>query len=215
MIMSFLAKQIEAQAGKGMDEGESPQLPILVCSVFCSDSDADQRNATGVVRSLLFQILSQRHDLVRHAAPLILNFSSGREILFGQLWQVLKAVLNDPTIGYVYIVIDAIDKCTEDTRNMFLDALSQYMGENNGSAAGGGKVILSSRPLVTITDIINPQTAILRLWEHGRPSMITQDIGLVIKEGIKQLLIRTGASKTTIAILKDKLTVRVQSILNA
>ena len=204
-LMSFLVDQLGTQMSKALSESGAPQLPILVCYFFCDDKDADRKDAAGILRSLLFQVFFQRHDLVRHAEPLFSTVNSGRAISFSRLWQVLEAVLNDPNTGYVGIIIDALDECEKGTRHLLVDALYGYMAQDRGSAASIGKIILSSRPLVSITDKINPKSAILRLWERGRRNMIMRDVGLVIKDHIQQLMLRTKASEETKIILETKL----------
>ena len=204
-LLSFLVDKMEMHVRKVMSKKDLPEAPILVCSFFCDDKDDNRKTAMETLRSLLFQIFCHRHDLIRHTAPLFTTFNFSRSISFGQLWQVLEAILNDPVTGYVCIIVDALDECEGSSRNLFLDALSGFIDRCRGRVTSVAKIILSSRPLVPITDKIDSTAATIRLWERGRQNKIMQDVELVIKDHIQQVMRRLKASKKTTALLADRL----------
>jgi len=152
-----------------------------------------------------FQNFSPRHELIRHTAPLFTTFNTGRAISFSRLWQVLESVLDESASECVAIIVDALDECEKRTRNLILNALHTYTAKDLGSTTSLSKIILTSRPLVLITDKIDPGSAMLWLWEKGRRNMITRDVGMVIKDQIQQLVIRTKTSEEPKAALEDKL----------
>ena len=205
-LMSLIAEQLRPKVIMAMkEERDMHKLPVLVCSFFCDDKDADRKSVPNVLRSLLYQLFSQRADLVRSAAPHFLKLTSGSPLSYGQLWKILKNVLDNYATGYISLVIDAIDECEESERDLFVDALGAYISKKSHSATNVVKVIVSSRPSVKITDRIASQSQELLLWDKERQRNIKRDIGLLIKDRIQDLKLRTRVSKNTIANLENKL----------
>ena len=204
-LMSFLVEQLEGRIATAMKNSSMRKLPVLVCSYFCDDKDTDRKSATTMLRSILYQVFNRRHDLIHHAEPHFRIVGFINSLSLGLLWQILEAVMKDPTTGYICILIDAMDECEEKGRLPVLDNLRAYMDKKHNSTTSITKIMVSSRPLVQITDRINPQCQILSLGEKGRQSDLTRDVELLIRNRIPQITLQTRASRETMAFLEKKL----------
>jgi len=84
--------------------------------IFC-DNTIDKRNTTlAVMKSLLYQILSQQPGLLK---LLLRDFEIQKIRLFSSLeavWGILQNVLNNSSLREVYFVVDGLDECKVDSR---------------------------------------------------------------------------------------------------
>ncbi|KAF8540749.1 hypothetical protein BDD12DRAFT_909145 [Trichophaea hybrida] len=68
---------------------------------------------------------------------------------FGMLWRVFGRIVKDNKARPICVMIDALDKCNEETRSNFLNHL-QYLLRQDDSIHKRLKVIITSRPHVRI-----------------------------------------------------------------
>ena len=125
------------------------------------------------VRSLLFQIFSQRHNLLHYAISALFSiFVFENMMSIHPWWQLLEAVLSDPSTGQVGIIVYAIDECEKVTRLQFIKALLKYLQRHRTNGDSIAKLLISSRPSVAITDTIDSQYNVIRLWEKDNAAHI-------------------------------------------
>lgn len=141
-IMKFLYEQVKSEKRPGID--------TLVISFFFNAGGVDlERSATGMYRSLLFQLLSQAADfqvLLDDINPST-TFDRGDLPLLRELFrQVLDRVSNRQMICFV----DALDECPEEEARDMMDSFEQYCA--HAWAIGSRLLIcLSSRHLPHIS----------------------------------------------------------------
>ena len=112
MISSFLVEELTSIAER------SPQMTLAY--YFCDDKHQKRRTATAILRGLLLQILRQRPVLFKHIQTCF--DMSGHSLFtnFHALWRIFSAIVLDPEMGEVCCLIDALDECERDSRQLFL-----------------------------------------------------------------------------------------------
>ena len=112
MISSFLVEELAHLAER------SSQMTLAY--YFCDDKVEDRRTATAILRGLLLQLLRQRPILFNHIQS---HFDMSRDSLFTNfhaLWRIFVCILQDSGAGEVFCLIDALDECEKETRQLFL-----------------------------------------------------------------------------------------------
>ena len=137
MISGFLVEELAHLA-----EGSSQ---TMLAYYFCDDKDEKRRTATAILRGLLLQLLRQRPVLFKHIRP---KFKISRDTLFTNfhsLWRVFISVVQDPGAGDVYCLIDALDECEKESRQLFLKSLTTVFGLQQGKTTSVKFIITSRR----------------------------------------------------------------------
>lgn len=102
--------------------------------IFC-DNTIDKRNTTlAVMKSLLYQILSQQPGLLK---LLLRDFEIQKARLFSSLeavWRILQNVLNNSSLREVYFVVDGLDECKVDSLEPFLLLVESYQHQKPSDA---------------------------------------------------------------------------------
>ena len=112
MISSFLMEELAQLAER------SSQMTLTY--YFCDDKDERRRTATAILRGLLLQLLRQRPILFRHIQP---DFDISRDRLFTDfhaLRRIFDSIVKDPEVDEVCCLIDALDECEKESRQLFL-----------------------------------------------------------------------------------------------
>ena len=112
MISSFLVEELAQLAER------SSQMTLAY--YFCDDKDERRRTATAILRGLLLQLLRQRPVLFKHIQP---DFDVTRDRLFTDFYalqRIFDNIVKDPEAGEVYCLIDALDECEKESRQLFL-----------------------------------------------------------------------------------------------
>ena len=112
MISSFLVEELAHLAA------QSSQMTLAY--YFCDDKVEGRRTATAILRGLLLQLLRQRPMLFKHIQS---HFDMSRDSLFTNfhaLWRVFVSIIQDSGAGEVFCLIDALDECEKESRQLFL-----------------------------------------------------------------------------------------------
>jgi ankyrin repeat protein len=166
---------------------------VTVCSFFCDDKDVGRKHGQEVLRSLLYQILHQRHDLMDHATARFSEVVPGRWSLL-KLWEILRDIMLDPITGSVILIIDAMDECESLSRDRVLTSIRQFLAENAKPPSNCVKILISSRPNVDLTEEIGQYSSQFSLDEIRN---VEQDILLVVKDQLDELAIKARWPATT------------------
>jgi len=100
ILLSFLTTEIIRDKGH----------QLYLAYFFCDEKDERLRTAHAILINLLTQLLTQVPDVIVHFSAEI-EFNAREEKTswsFGMLWRVFKRIINDASIGNVYILIDAL-----------------------------------------------------------------------------------------------------------
>ena len=144
--MSFLRDRIVEQNIILHDGGNSHGCATMTCTYFCDHRNFEQTNATVILRGLLSDIFSQRHDLLHHAFT---RFKESSPWSYNRLWSILEAVLSDPKTGCMCVIIDALDDCEGKSRLLLLKNFEDYLKSSKNRIVQIN-IIISSRPSVKL-----------------------------------------------------------------
>lgn len=171
------------------------------------DGIQEQRDATAILRSLIFQLLTERRDLIKHVKSSFDYDRDGTHILksYDRLWSIFDDLLCDNDLGPVSIVLDAIDECEKSSRKRLMENIAELVDSLRAKGSRCVRFLITSRPSSLITSCFTgykPQH--LPLEEQGRE--IEEDLRLVIHQRVGKIATRIEAKQDTIALMERSLT---------
>ncbi|KAK3348796.1 beta transducin-like protein HET-E2C [Lasiosphaeria hispida] len=110
-----------------IDELRMSAPSCLLSFFFCQATDSRINNATAVLRSLIYLLVSQQPALISHVRQ---QYDlAGRRVFedtnaWVVLWEIFTAMLQDPVLRMTYLIIDALDECMTDLPRL-LDLVAQ------------------------------------------------------------------------------------------
>lgn len=178
----------------------------LVCSFFCNDVIENQRDAKAILKSLIFQILIERRDLICHVKPLLDYDKDGVHLLksYDRLWSIFSSMACDAGLGPTSIIIDALDECEKTSRNIFMESIAKLIDRLRPMASRCVRFLVTSRPYLTITECFTNYEP-RRLPLEERQKEIDADVRLVIGQRVERIARRTNAKQETIKMLERSL----------
>lgn len=159
---------------------------ILMSYFFCQGTDGRINNATAVLRGLIYLIIAQEPSLISHVLE---KYNHAGKDLFSDanawvaLSEIFAAILQDPKVKEVILVIDALDECEADLSKL-LDTIVQQFEFSHI------KCIVSSRNILGIQQRLEsyiPQ-GILSLELKGNASCVSEAVDAYIKHSISCLI---------------------------
>ncbi|CAH0054523.1 unnamed protein product [Clonostachys solani] len=149
---------------------------------FCQEPEANQNNATAVLRGLIWMLASQRPSLIKHARK---TYDTSGAVAFSEknasvtLAKILTSMLQDESAEGAILAIDALDECRTN-RDELLDIIVTL------SSATKATWIVSSRPWKDIEGkFASVDKTTLDLRDHD--SDLSQAIEFYIEHKIQQL----------------------------
>lgn len=123
----------------------SKQSGTNVSYSFCQGTDKRINTGTSVLRGLLFLLCNQQHSLISHIRDKYDN-AGGKLFEDTNSWFALSGifgnVLGDSGIRHTYLIVDALDECLPDSRQLLVKLILRM-----ANAYPTVKWILSSREL--------------------------------------------------------------------
>lgn len=155
-----------------------------VCYYFFKDESQETRSATYAVCALLHQICSAQPDMIKHVLPAYRINGSKLVTLFGDLWAILLAIINDTSSRGVIFVIDAPDECSDN--KPFLKRLAALATKSSKV-----KILVTSRPYISIETTLFDGTGLNKAQCHlagddeDEKALIQKDIDVFIESRIR------------------------------
>ena len=137
MLLCGIIDEISASTGP-----ESKDVTTLLSFFFCQATDPRINNAAAVLRGLIYLLIDQKRSLLSHVRK---SYDDAGQTLFedANAWVALcgifTSILQDPSLGSTYLIIDALDECKGDLPKL-LDFIAQ-----TSDIAPGIKWVISSR----------------------------------------------------------------------
>ena len=156
---------------------------------FCDDKYQERRTAITILRGLLLQILRQRPILFKHIQT---SFDmSGKSLFtnFHALWRIFIAIVNDPEVGELCCLVDALDECERDSRQLFLVEFGKFYSQK--SKRPFVKFIITSRrenDIVESLSAVTPPTGHIQV-DSGK---VNYDVFRFIDTRVNELSTRKG-----------------------
>ena len=143
ILMSFLKHQMIEYDFFIEQNKSNVTNRLTVCSFFCDERSKDSANSTAILQSLVYQMVSQHHNLIQH----VLKLQSHSPWSYSELWRIFQAMLNDPKLHSVCLIVDALDECHDGRDRLTLLADLCGCFERRLKASGFEiNLIVSSRP---------------------------------------------------------------------
>ena len=122
---------------------------IGVAYIYCNYSEAEKQNPTNLLKSILQQLASRKREMIEKLTEAYKQHSKeGTAPSLPECCRLLHA-----TTGYfskVYLIIDALDECTEYTRNILFAELRRLQPPI--------VILITSRH--TFSDLYDPESAL-------------------------------------------------------
>lgn len=201
---------IKGDPGKGktmllcgiIDEIQSSITMHCLSYFFCQATEVRLRNATAVLRGLIYMVVIQRPLFISHVRE---KYDSSGKKLFddSNAWEalskILMAILKDPRLNDAILVIDALDECVEGLP-LLLNFLSQ------ASSSSRAKWIVSSRNWSVIEENLNTATQGVRLSLELNEASVSTAVQAYIKYKAQELTEKKGYDTATQHAVEQHLT---------
>jgi hypothetical protein len=184
---------VKGDPGKGktmllcgvIDELEQAEAQTSLLSYFfCQATDARINNATAVLRGLIYMLVRQQPSLVSHLRK---KYDQAGKKIFEDanawfaLHEILINIIQDPSLGVAFMVIDALDECITD-----LPKLLRLIDERS-AVSSRVKWIVSSRNWPQIEQQLNKAKNQTWLSLELNAKFISEAVDLYIKYKVLKL----------------------------
>ena len=178
MISCFLVTELAHLAE------QSSQMTLAY--YFCDDKDEKRRTATAILRGLILQLLRQRPVLFKHIQP---SFDMSGDSLctnFHTLWRIFVSIVCDPGVGEVCCLIDALDECERESRQLFMKNLAEIFGPRENRTSSAKFIVISRRESDIEEELLSARSA--RILEiHVDKGKVNRDLSKFIDFKVDQL----------------------------
>ncbi|PLB43320.1 hypothetical protein P170DRAFT_369815 [Aspergillus steynii IBT 23096] len=150
MLLIGIIKELSLQ---GRLELDCPELLYF----FCQDGNKDTNNSVAVLKGIIWLLIIQQPELTEYPRE-VYQQSAGKHLTDGNVFitlrNMLRKMLDDPRLGRIFLVIDALDECSDASRKELINFIYQeacVSGRNRNV-----RWLVSSRPLPDVYRIIRP-----------------------------------------------------------
>ena len=187
-----------------IDQMRLNQPHVLTCFFFWDDKYALQKNAVALLRGILFQIFHHRQNLSTHALTSWRDTAGKAFEEASVLWRICTACFDDPLLGEMICILDALDECQTSERSQLMTWIAQYF-KNRPPNTNCVKFILTSRPEITMSDILDDSTTRIKLEIRTDRDWLSVDIEMFIDHEIKTLPALRNLTEASRRRLRDRL----------
>jgi len=165
------------------------QIPKEAAICYFFFKEGVQNTVARALCALIHQLLCLRPELMRHAIRKYEQMGPSLADDSTALWNILESAASDPAAGTVIIVLDALDECDQDERNM--QTLSRWIRKHFDD--GGPKklkVFMTSRPYQdTMRHIQELERSFpnIRIKGEDESEILSKEINAVIEYRVSRL----------------------------
>jgi hypothetical protein len=176
---------------------------VLLSYFFCQATDSRINYATAVLRGLIYLLVDQQPSLISHIRT---KYDQAGKTLFedANAWvalsEIFTDILQDPSLDYVYLIVDALDECVAD-----LPRLMDFIVQTS-SISSRIKWIVSSRNWPNIEKTLNTATQKLRLCLELNEKSVSAAVTTFIQLKVNWLATRNKYSNDTREAIQQHLT---------
>jgi hypothetical protein len=156
----------------------------LLTYFFCQSTRPELNNAVSVLRGLLYLLVMQREELMRHIQRRYETV--GRQLFEGPnavyaLREMLTDVLNDAALPPTYLLVDALDECTSG-----LSELLQVI-TNNLKQQSQAKWLVTSRKVLEIERHLQPDSLGVKVNLEVKANHVSRAVAAFVDYKVQQL----------------------------
>ena len=192
---SVLAKSL-------IDEELQSTTQMTTIYFFFKDDSAEQQSAVHALCALLHQLCDSKPALLHRLAEAYQRNGSTLMLSFSWLWALFMELTEDKQAGEVLCVLDALDECRLEERQILIDHLNEFYLSKEQSKRKL-RFLITSRPYLDIEERFDK--IILRLAAEEESEIISQEIDLVIRASVARIAIRKQLDQNTQTLLENRL----------
>ena len=157
-----------------------------VCYFFFKDGQLGRTSASSALAAILHQLFSHPNtaSLIKYALEPHKSFGRALRDSFAELWGILMRCVKDSNSGRIVCMLDALDECQKDSREILLRNIISFYNEasNISQNAGCLKILISCRPYDFLEARFNEISPLrtVRFDGEDKADDIAHDINLVI-----------------------------------
>jgi hypothetical protein len=175
---------------------------------FCQATDSRINSATGVLRGLLYLLVSQQPELVSHVRKK--HDHAGKSMFedanaWVTLTEIFTDVLQDLSLGTAYLIVDALDECVTDLPKLLNFVVKQ------SSASSRVKWIVSSRNYPDIEEQLEQAGHKVRLSLELNAASVSAAVSIFIEQKVLQLSQQKKYNEQTQGIVLKHLTLNANN----
>ncbi|OTA02926.1 hypothetical protein A9Z42_0033450 [Trichoderma parareesei] len=161
-----------------------------VCYFFFKDGDESRMYAHNALCAILHQLFSQDFtgNLLEQALTSYNNFGETLTKSFSKLWEIFLQCSSTSNCGEIICLIDALDECQEESRNMLIDGL-KGLYQRFSKRPSRLKFLVTSRPYDNIESAFrqfSDTATYLRFDGDDKSAEIGHEIDLVIDARVNE-----------------------------
>ncbi|KAK0639727.1 hypothetical protein B0T16DRAFT_395401 [Cercophora newfieldiana] len=167
-----------------------------VAHFFFKKGDRRRMSASGALAALVHQLFTQsggRRELMGDALKRHRSHGAALATNFSELWAILANFVGFPDVGEVVCVLDALDECDEDGREMLLEHIrSFYQDTRDNARTGKLKFLVTSRPhdgIEVALGRLSKVEALTHIDGDGLSREIGDEINLVIDDKLSSIMV--------------------------
>ena len=203
VMARFIADSLESF---GKHPKNSHWAPI-VCPFFFKDGLEKRDNCASAMSALLHRLFTTRPLLSRLGREEYAAKGSGLAISAETTWRLMCEACGKIPHRPVVCVIDALDECAGSSRDRFIRLMLDTFSSGSSTAAGGLKVLITSRPWPEIEAQFGYDSTI-RLRGEDETNAVANDLDMVITHRINELrnkhILNSETSEIVEKVLRDK-----------
>ncbi|KAK3292363.1 ankyrin repeat-containing domain protein [Chaetomium fimeti] len=169
------------------------------CYFFFKDDFEDQKTTVNAICCILHQLFTQKPVLFSDAVRTRLKAEGDKLIRsFRALWELLLGVAREEDAGEIICVLDALDECAADDRQILSEAL---LDQHRTKKATNLKFLLTSRPFGSIRRGFQPpdmaELAVVHLSGESEEEMkqISKEIDIFIEARVQGVAAKLNLDK--------------------
>jgi ankyrin repeat protein len=157
---------------------------------FCEATSERQREATSILRGLIYQIVTQHPPFLKRVLS---KYDVRREALFASfdsLWAVLMDIGQATTGPEIYCIIDALDECEPESQEMLFHQIYHSFSKTGTTGSDPSRLhfLIISRPYPELKSCLSTFTCV----DLGSFEEIKRDLKAMIKDTVKDLARRNN-----------------------
>jgi hypothetical protein len=157
--------------------------PQLLAYFFCQNTQPELNNAVSVLRGLIYLLVKKQDQLLRHVQN---HYNAvGSKLFKGPnaiqaLKRILSDILNDSTIQTTYLLVDALDECTDHS------ALLGIITDDSLAPRSKVKWLVTSRNLPQIERYLQPYAGV-KISLEVSTSHVAEAVAVFVNYKVHQL----------------------------
>jgi WD40 repeat protein len=156
-----------------------------VAYFFCQSTRPELNNAVSVLRGLIYMLVAQREQLMRHVEK---RYEAAGSMLFEgpnaihALREILSDILNDPSLTMTYLLVDALDECSSG-----LSSLLGIITDDTLAPRSKVKWLVTSRNVPEIEQYLQPDLAGIKISFEVSANHVSRAVAAFIDFKVQRL----------------------------